>query len=134
MGGSATVKARVVGEDERELGVRALLNLGHTIGHAIEFASPLSHGESVGIGLVAAARISEIRLGFEEANRIVGVHRGPRPAGQGDRPGSDPGDRPASPRQEARRRGNSDGAVAGRSVPAVPDMSTGTTSISGLRP
>jgi 3-dehydroquinate synthase len=67
---SATVKARVVGEDERELGIRAVLNLGHTIGHAIEFASPLSHGESVAIGLVAAARISEIRLGFEDASRI----------------------------------------------------------------
>ncbi|HLF44728.1 MAG TPA: 3-dehydroquinate synthase [Acidimicrobiia bacterium] len=67
---SATVKARVVGEDERELGIRAVLNLGHTIGHAIEFASPLSHGESVAIGLVAAARISEVRLGFEEAARI----------------------------------------------------------------
>jgi len=67
---SATVKARMVGEDEREFGVRAVLNLGHTIGHAIEFASPLSHGESVGIGLVAAARISEIRLGFEEGTRI----------------------------------------------------------------
>jgi 3-dehydroquinate synthetase len=67
---SATVKARLVGEDERELGVRAFLNLGHTIGHAIEFASPLSHGESVAIGLAAAARISEVRLGFEEASRI----------------------------------------------------------------
>jgi 3-dehydroquinate synthase len=67
---SATVKARIVSEDERELGVRAMLNLGHTIGHAIEFASPLSHGESVAIGLVAAARISEIRLGFEDASRI----------------------------------------------------------------
>ncbi|MDP9494415.1 MAG: 3-dehydroquinate synthase [Actinomycetota bacterium] len=73
---SVTVKARVVGEDERELGVRAVLNLGHTVGHAIEFASPLSHGESVGIGLVAAARISEIRLGFEEANRISESIRG----------------------------------------------------------
>lgn len=67
---SATVKSRIVSEDERELGVRAMLNLGHTIGHAIEFASPLSHGESVAIGLVAAARISEIRLGFEDASRI----------------------------------------------------------------
>jgi 3-dehydroquinate synthase len=73
---SATVKALVVDEDERELGIRAVLNLGHTIGHAIEFASPLSHGESVAIGLVAAARISEIRLGFEEANRISDSIRG----------------------------------------------------------
>jgi len=67
---SATVKARVVGQDERDLGIRSVLNLGHTIGHAIEFASPLSHGESVGIGLVAAARISEVRLGFEGVTRI----------------------------------------------------------------
>jgi 3-dehydroquinate synthase len=73
---SATVKARVVGEDEREFGIRAVLNLGHTIGHAIEFASPLSHGESVAIGLVAAARVSEIRLGFEDANRISDAIRG----------------------------------------------------------
>ena len=65
------VKARIVAEDERETGVRALLNLGHTIGHAIEFASPLSHGESVGIGLVAAARVSESRLGFMESRRVT---------------------------------------------------------------
>ncbi|MDX2091592.1 MAG: 3-dehydroquinate synthase [Kofleriaceae bacterium] len=54
-------KAAVVGRDERELtGHRALLNLGHTVGHAIESAAAgaVLHGEAVGLGLVAAARIS----------------------------------------------------------------------------
>ena len=73
---AVAVKARIVAEDERELGVRALLNLGHTIGHAIEFASPLSHGESVGIGLVAAARVSESKLGFMESRRVTGCIEG----------------------------------------------------------
>jgi 3-dehydroquinate synthase len=73
---AVAVKARIVAEDERELGVRALLNLGHTIGHAIEFASPLSHGESVGIGLVAAARVSEAKLGFMESRRVTGCIEG----------------------------------------------------------
>jgi 3-dehydroquinate synthetase len=60
----AAIKARVVGEDEREqTGARATLNLGHTVGHAIEAASfsrpaPLLHGEAVALGLVAAARVS----------------------------------------------------------------------------
>lgn len=54
-------KAEIVGRDEREqTGVRALLNLGHTIGHAIETASAgsLLHGEAVGLGLLAACRVS----------------------------------------------------------------------------
>jgi shikimate kinase/3-dehydroquinate synthase len=54
-------KAAIVGRDERELtGQRALLNLGHTVGHAIESAAggAVLHGEAVGLGLVAAARIS----------------------------------------------------------------------------
>ena len=40
-------------------------------GHAIEFASPLSHGESVALGLVGAARVSESRLGFMESRRVT---------------------------------------------------------------
>jgi shikimate kinase / 3-dehydroquinate synthase len=57
-------KAAVVGKDERELtGVRALLNLGHTIGHAIESSTGLHHGEAVGLGLVAAARVSAALVG-----------------------------------------------------------------------
>jgi 3-dehydroquinate synthase len=68
---AAAVKARVVGADERESGLRAVLNFGHTIGHAIEFASPLSHGECVAVGMVGAGRISELRLGFVEMSRMV---------------------------------------------------------------
>lgn len=56
---SIAYKAAVVGRDERELtGHRALLNLGHTVGHAIESATGLLHGEAVGLGLVAACRVS----------------------------------------------------------------------------
>jgi len=52
-------KAAIVGRDERELtGHRALLNLGHTVGHAIESASGMLHGEAVGLGLLAACRVS----------------------------------------------------------------------------
>jgi shikimate kinase/3-dehydroquinate synthase len=52
-------KAAIVGRDEREVtGQRALLNLGHTVGHAIESASGMLHGEAVGLGLVAACRVS----------------------------------------------------------------------------
>ncbi len=56
------IKAQVVVEDERETsGTRALLNFGHTIGHAIEAAAgygQLLHGEAISLGLVAAARLS----------------------------------------------------------------------------
>lgn len=57
-------KAAIVGRDERELtGHRALLNLGHTVGHAIETASGMPHGEAVGLGLVAACLVSSAVLG-----------------------------------------------------------------------
>jgi 3-dehydroquinate synthase len=59
-------KAAIVARDERETGDRALLNLGHTFGHAIEAAtgySTLLHGEAVAIGMVLAARLSA-RLGL----------------------------------------------------------------------
>ena len=67
---SIAYKAAIVGRDERELtGHRALLNLGHTIGHAIESASDgaLLHGEAVGLGLVAACRVSAA-LGLARAD------------------------------------------------------------------
>lgn len=70
---AVAVKARFVDEDEREQGVRAYLNFGHTIGHAIEFASPLSHGESVGLGSIAAAHISEKILGFRVTGEVEAV-------------------------------------------------------------
>ncbi|MBV8759042.1 MAG: 3-dehydroquinate synthase [Deltaproteobacteria bacterium] len=61
---SIAYKAAIVGRDEREqTGHRALLNLGHTVGHAIESASGLHHGEAVALGLVAACRVSSALLG-----------------------------------------------------------------------
>jgi 3-dehydroquinate synthase len=66
----ASVKASVVAADEKEAGLRAILNFGHTIGHAIEYSSPLSHGECVSVGMVAAAAVSEKRLGFEGMDRV----------------------------------------------------------------
>ncbi|HEY4092487.1 MAG TPA: 3-dehydroquinate synthase [Luteibacter sp.] len=62
-------KAGVVARDETEQGERALLNLGHTFGHALETAgnySEILHGEGVAIGMVLAARLSE-RLGMAPA-------------------------------------------------------------------
>jgi len=58
---SANVKVRVVEADPFESGPREVLNLGHTVGHAVEKCSEytVGHGEAVSVGLVAAARISE---------------------------------------------------------------------------
>jgi 3-dehydroquinate synthetase len=55
------VKVRVIEEDPYEKGIRAALNLGHTIGHAVELVSGFSllHGEAVAIGMVAEARLAE---------------------------------------------------------------------------
>ena len=59
--GSVAIKASVVGRDERESGVRQLLNAGHTVAHAIEVASAFEglHGDAVAIGLVLEARMAE---------------------------------------------------------------------------
>jgi 3-dehydroquinate synthase len=57
---SAAIKARIVEKDERDLGLRNTLNLGHTVGHALESASNfrIKHGQAVAIGMVTAAVIS----------------------------------------------------------------------------
>ncbi len=63
---SCEIKAWVVGQDEREQGLRAILNFGHTFGHAIESGLGYGewlHGEGVGCGMVMAAHLSE-RLGL----------------------------------------------------------------------
>lgn len=64
---SCEAKARIVAEDEREGGKRALLNLGHTFGHALEattgFSDRLIHGEGVAIGMVLAFDLS-VKLGL----------------------------------------------------------------------
>ncbi|EDY82053.1 3-dehydroquinate synthase [Verrucomicrobiia bacterium DG1235] len=82
------IKAGVVNADEKETaatGGRALLNLGHTFGHAVENVAGYGeylHGEAIGIGLVAAAILSE-RLGFisvgdvERIRKVVSAHRLP---------------------------------------------------------
>ena len=68
---SCAAKARIVAEDEREQGKRALLNLGHTFGHALEkqtgYSDKLLHGEAVAIGMLMAADLS-IRLGYCDAS------------------------------------------------------------------
>ncbi len=73
---SCEVKAAVVAEDERESGARALLNFGHTFGHAIESAAGYGnwlHGEAVAAGMALAARFSvaQGRLASAEAERLV---------------------------------------------------------------
>ncbi len=87
---SCRAKARIVAEDEREGGRRALLNLGHTFGHALEAAAgyggALLHGEAVAIGMVLAFELS-VRLGLcdrADADRLaahlaaVGLPTSPR--------------------------------------------------------
>jgi 3-dehydroquinate synthase len=75
---SVRAKARIVGEDERETsGRRALLNLGHTFGHALEaetgFSDKLLHGEGVALGTVLAARYSARRgyISDDDAGRVA---------------------------------------------------------------
>ncbi|MGN2247826.1 3-dehydroquinate synthase [Frateuria sp. GZRR35] len=70
-------KAGVVARDETEQGERALLNLGHTFGHALETAgqyTALLHGEAVAIGMLLAARLSE-RLGMSDATDTARLRR-----------------------------------------------------------
>jgi len=72
------IKAEVVGQDETEGGLRAILNFGHTIGHAIENISGYGrylHGEAIAIGQVATAKLSAMEIGFPErdAERIAAL-------------------------------------------------------------
>ena len=69
---AAKIKAEIVAKDERDLGLRSILNYGHTIGHAIESAADfrIGHGEAIAIGMLAAARISN-RLGILDQNELV---------------------------------------------------------------
>jgi len=66
------IKAEVVAVDEKESGVRAILNFGHTLGHALETASGYGrrlHGEAVALGMVYAAAVSVREKGFSEEDR-----------------------------------------------------------------
>jgi 3-dehydroquinate synthase len=75
---SCEIKAWVVGQDERESGLRAILNFGHTFGHAIESGLGYGewlHGEAVGCGMVMAAHLSQ-QLGLVDAvmvKRLTGL-------------------------------------------------------------
>lgn len=68
-------KAKVVGADEKEAGIRAILNLGHTFGHAIETAQGYGewlHGEAVAVGMLLAADLS-CRMGWLETSQVSGL-------------------------------------------------------------
>ena len=97
------IKASVVAEDAEEHGVRAILNLGHTFAHAIEGEPGLSyqHGEAVGLGLIAAARLAvaleqapesfleEVRSDVDLVGLPVTMPEAPDGAGLLDRMGFD---------------------------------------------
>jgi 3-dehydroquinate synthase len=72
---SVSVKASVVREDEKEIGIRKILNFGHTFGHAIEAQTGLKHGFAVAAGMIIAAGIS-VELGIlqpEERGRLFNI-------------------------------------------------------------
>src|SRR5262249_20616768 len=73
----ARFKCEVVAADERDGGLRHILNLGHTVGHAIETATEYTrhrHGEAVGLGLLAALRPSEAADLRDETREILARH------------------------------------------------------------
>lgn len=74
---SCHIKIAIVAQDEKESGLRKLLNFGHTIGHAVESISPesnksLLHGEAISIGMIAEGKISKL-LGLlsDQENRVL---------------------------------------------------------------
>ncbi|HBF35236.1 TPA: 3-dehydroquinate synthase, partial [Candidatus Sumerlaeota bacterium] len=70
--GSCQIKSEVVSKDEREGGLRAILNFGHTVGHAVEALGDygsIRHGEGVAVGMVAAAEISH-RMNLCDARTV----------------------------------------------------------------
>ena len=75
---SCSNKAKIVEQDERESGIRALLNLGHTFGHAIETATGYSkwlHGEAIALGLVMAAYMSWTQgwISEQDVQRVIAL-------------------------------------------------------------
>ena len=73
---SAKIKAEIVEKDEKDSGLRAILNYGHTVGHAVESASEfkVGHGTAVAIGMLAAAKIAN-RMGMLDKNELLGLNR-----------------------------------------------------------
>lgn len=75
---SVKTKARIVEEDPREQGVRALLNLGHTLGHAVETVAgygALRHGEAVALGLVAIVRYADREGWLDDPGLVARLER-----------------------------------------------------------
>ncbi len=75
---SLMVKVKIVGEDEKEHGKRAFLNLGHTFGHALETEgnfTELTHGQGVSVGIAAAAYLAESRgyIETKERERMISL-------------------------------------------------------------
>lgn len=79
---SVEIKASVVSRDEREEGLRKVLNFGHTIGHAVEMVSGFSllHGEAVAIGMALESKLAE-RIGLAHAGTAATVSRTLQAAG-----------------------------------------------------
>jgi shikimate kinase / 3-dehydroquinate synthase len=76
----ARFKCEVVAADERDGGLRQMLNLGHTVGHAIEAATEYKrfrHGEAIGLGLLAALRLSDAEQLRIEVERSLNCHQLP---------------------------------------------------------
>lgn len=65
------LKVRIVQGDEQERGNRKILNFGHSLAHALERSHNLAHGQAVAIGIVAAAIISQWKLGFKKAAAVI---------------------------------------------------------------
>jgi shikimate kinase / 3-dehydroquinate synthase len=73
----ARYKCEIVAADERDAGLRQVLNLGHTVGHAIEAVSDFEgfeHGEAVGLGLLAALRLSDASSLRDEVEALLARH------------------------------------------------------------
>ncbi len=76
---SAQIKASVVSQDERESGVRKILNLGHTFAHAIEsdLEFKIKHGEAVIAGIISALYLSNKIRSFEEKQNWKNIYHFP---------------------------------------------------------
>jgi 3-dehydroquinate synthase len=96
---SCAMKAAIVSRDERETGDRALLNLGHTFGHALEaatgYSDRLTHGEGVALGCVLAFRLSA-RLALTDESSVERVERHFNQCGLPTRIAQIPGERPSA--------------------------------------
>jgi 3-dehydroquinate synthase len=107
------IKAEVVGLDERDMGLRALLNFGHTLGHAVEVVNGyrhVRHGEAVALGMLFAARLSE-RRGLAPAGTAERLEALLRRAGLATEIGDLAARRPAYLRAIAVDKKGADGAI-----------------------